>query len=292
MDAIERYPGRAEAASSAAPHSPPARPHGVPDCVSFAPAFTPASRTVILAGSVIAGAFGGAALHEAGPASSAALLPGLLAVTAFVGGLLSTWSPCGYSSISLLRPTGQGAAAVLRWMPTFLVHGAGYALGALVLGLLLGGLGGLLGFAGASTLTLSLLAAVGLIYGVHQLDFLRVPYPQRQAQVPHDARQRFGKTTIGGLYGLALGLNYMTYVQTPLLYLVTLAALFSGSVAEALAIFAIFNLGRFLPMAVNMLPLPDHAIQAWLARNQERAAMLDGAILVSLGAALAVWLVL
>ena len=43
-----------------------------------------------------------------------------------------------------------------------------------------------------------------------------------------------------------------------------------------------------LPVAVNVLPVPDHAIQGWLARNQERAAMADGAILVALGAALAV----
>lgn len=290
MDAIERFPGLGDE-HRAVPHAMNAGAvHGVPDCVSFAPAFTPVSRGVILAASAIVGAFGGAALHEAGPASPA--LAWVLGSVAFVGGLLSTWSPCGYSSISLLRPTGQGAGAVLRWMPTFLVHGAGYALGAVVLAVLLGGLGGLLGFGGASAFTVGVLAAVGLVYGVHQLDFLRVPYPQRKAQVPHDARQRFGKTTIGGLYGLALGLNYMTYVQTPLLYAVTLVALFSGNVAEALAIFAIFNLGRFLPMAVNMLPVPDHVIQAWLARNQERAAMLDGAILVSLGAALAVWLML
>ena len=259
---------------------------GVPDCIVFADAFSPGLRRLILVTSAVVGVIGGLAM--ASSADPGAALWRVLAVAAFAGGLLSTWSPCGYSSISLLRQTGQGAAALLRWMPTFVAHGAGYALGALLLGGLLGLVGGVIGFAGLSTTALVVLALVGLVYGAHQLDFLRVPYPQRQAQVPHDARQRFRKSTIGGLYGLALGLNYLTYVQTPLLYLVTLLALFTGHPLEAIAIFAVFNLGRFLPIAVNMLPIPDHAIQAWLARNQERAAMLDGALLVALGAAFAV----
>ncbi len=259
---------------------------GVADCIAFADTFSPAVRRVILSASLGAGVVAGLMLTRTADPTAALWL--VLIAAAFAGGALSTWSPCGYSSISLLRQTGKGARAALRWMPTFAAHGAGYALGALLLGGLLGLVGAVLGFSGFTTTVLLVLALVGLIYGAHQLDFLRVPYPQRQAQVPHDARQRFSKPAIGGLYGLALGLNYLTYVQTPLLYLVTLVALFTGNVVEAIAIFAVFNLGRFLPIAVNLLPLPDHAIQAWLARNQERAAMLDGALLVALGAAFAV----
>ena len=58
------------------------------------------------------------------PAGSHALwwVVGLASV---LGGLLSTWSPCGYSSISLLRPTGPERGAVWRWLPTFAAHGAG-----------------------------------------------------------------------------------------------------------------------------------------------------------------------
>ena len=91
-----------------------------------------------------------------------------------------------------------------------------------------------------------------------------------------------------GFYGLALGLDYLTYVQTPLLYLATAAAVLTGNLPEAIAIIAIFNLGRYLPMVVNLLPVTDYATQGWLGRNQERAALVDGAILVALGAAFAV----
>lgn len=260
---------------------------GVPDATLFPDSFTRPRRTAILAASAVVGVGGGVAL--AGAADPSGAVWTLLGASAVVGGLLSTWSPCGYSSISLLRPNGRTTLrSVARWLPTFAMHGMGYALGALILGTALGAAGALLGFTGLGTFALAVLALVGLAYGAHQLDFLRVPYPQRRAQVPHDARQRFPKWVIGGLYGLSLGLDYLTYVQTPLLYLVTLAAAFTGNIPEAVALIALFNLGRFLPVAVNVLPVPDHAIQGWLARNQERAAMADGAILVALGAALAV----
>jgi len=259
---------------------------GVPDCQIFAEGFSRPARLAILACSALAGVVGGVALS--GAADMTAAIWGTLGVTAVAGGVLSTWSPCGYSSISLLRPIGKGARAVRDWLPTFAMHGAGYALGALILGTTLGAIGAVLGFAGFGTVALVMLAMVGLVYGAHQLDFLRVPYPQRRAQVPHDARVRFSKPVVGGLYGLALGLDYMTYVQTPLLYLITLAAVATGNIPEAILLIALFNLGRYLPVAVSALPVNDYQIQAWLSRNQERAAMADGAILVALGAALAV----
>ena len=258
----------------------------VPDCVVFAEGFSRSARLAVLAASAAAGLAAGAALS--GAADRAGVIWALLGVSAVAGGVLSTWSPCGYSSISLLRPVGRGARAVAGFLPTFAAHGAGYALGALILGTLLGAIGAIAGFAGFGPAGLVALALVGLIYGAHQLDFLRVPYPQRRAQVPHDARARFSKPVVGGLYGLALGLDYMTYVQTPLLYLITLAAVLTGTIPEAIALIALFNLGRFAPMAVNVLPVTDYAIQHWLSRNQERAALADGAILIALGAALGV----
>lgn len=279
MGAIERFGGAIAD-----------EPVGVADCISFATRFSRPARLTLLVLAALTGVVVGSVL--AARADGISGLWALLALGAVLGGLLSTWSPCGYSSISLLRPGGSGGGALVRYLPTLAMHGLGYALGALILGAATAAIGRVSGFEGHfaaySTAALAILALTGLVYGIHQLDFLRVPYPQRQAQVPHDARQRFRKSTIGGLYGLALGLNYLTYVQTPVLYLVTLAAVFTGNAAAAIALFALFNLGRFLPMLVNLLPLPDHAIQAWLARNQERAAMFDGALLIALGAALAV----
>lgn len=262
--------------------------NAVPDCTYFPEAYSTGKRAFVLLFSGLAGAMGGLAILGADAPLTA--LWAVIGIAVFAGGLLSTWSPCGYSSISLLRPDAGRSGAKLAWLPTFVMHGLGYAAGAVILGSLLGAIGGIFGFAGlTSGLTLGALALVGLAYGAHQLDLLRVPYPQRRAQVPHDARQRFPKWVIGGLYGLSLGLDYLTYVQTPLLYLVTLAAVFTGNITHAIALIAIFNLGRYLPVAVNLTSWKDHQIQSWLARNQERAALVDGAILTALGAAIAVF---
>jgi hypothetical protein len=168
-----------------------------------------------------------------------------------------------------------------------IAHAVGYALGAVVLGGALGAVGGFLQLDRFIPHLLPVLALFLGAYGAHQLGFLRVPYPQRRCQVPHDARQRFPKWVIGLLYGFSLGLNYCTYVQTPLLYATTAVALFSGSPLFAIGLFLVFNAGRFAPVALNALPVSDVRITAWLARHQENAALVDGMLLVGLGALLA-----
>jgi len=264
---------------------------GIPDSTSFAAQASRGTRylmlAVALAGGVVIEA---TARHHA---MTDTLMPVLLGMLFFAGGLLSTWSPCGYSCLSLLRPVGDRyrARAVLGYLPTLGVHAAGYALGALVLGGLLGAVGVWLLPAVPRQALLWLLGAMGLAYGLHQLGFLRVPYPQRRAQVPHDARYRFPMWVIGLLYGFALGMDYLTYVQTPILYIATGSALLSGNLMWALAAIGIFNLGRFLPMLVNLLPVSDRAVQRWLARHQEHAVLLDGGLLIMAGAA-ALFLVL
>lgn len=254
--------------------------NSVPDCVFFPDQASRSTRWLVTLGATALGLLMGFTL------SPTDVLP-LLLVAAFCGGVLSTWSPCGYSSISLLRPSGRGGLAVLRFLPVFAVHGAGYALGAVVLGAVLGLAGLTIGFGGTATQgALFTLSLMGLAYGLHQLDFIRMPYPQRRAQVPHDARQRFPKWVVSALYGFSLGLDYLTYVQTPLLYLITAAAVFSGALPEAILLIAVFNLGRYLPVAATLLPVSDAATQKWLSRYQETAAVADGAILIAAGVCL------
>ncbi len=257
----------------------------VEDVTTFAEPWSGVSRFALMTFALVAGAAGGLYFAAGVPLQTAMLW--LLVPAAFAGGLLSTWSPCGYSSVCLLRPSGEYSLRSMgAWLPTLFAHGIGYALGALILGGALGLAGMAFGLGSYLAFTLPVFAALLVLYGAHQFGFVKVPYPQRRCQVPHDARQRFPKWVIGLLYGFSLGLNYLTYVQTPLLYAVTGAALFSGSVSFAIGIFLVFNLGRFLPLVLNAFPMTDRAITGWLARRQEQAAMLDGAILVALGAAI------
>ncbi len=253
----------------------------VPDLLPGATALGTLAKTTVTLGAAIAGCAIGAIV----PAEETALW--MLAGVAFLGGLLSTWSPCGYSSLATLRPWGRWSpAAVMAWLPTLAAHGLGYLLG----GLLLGGLLALGAVAvrvpeGASWPGL-LLGGLACAYALDQIGLVRLPYPQRKAQVPHDVRFRWPMWRIGLLYGFALGLNFVTYVRTPILYLVVAAALLSGSAASALLLVLALNLGRFLPLFVNAFPLTDRAVQRWLAEREQLSVLAGAAALALVGTAL------
>lgn len=265
-------------------HQQPQLNASVPDAIDFSKPSSTKARLATMIIALMLGIGGGGLLSTQGAGAGA--LQWMFITLALIGGFLSTWSPCGYSSLSLLRPAGKySLSSVIRWTPTFISHALGYALGALMLG----GMLGLISWAFFSALPFSYMvigmATLSLGYGAHQLGFLKMPYPQRRAQVPHDARFRFRSSTIGLLYGYALGMNYLTYVQTPILYIVTGVALLSGNVTTAIAVIALFNIGRCLPVAVNFLPISNQTVQAWLARWQESAVEIDGFLLLSIGSA-------
>jgi hypothetical protein len=273
--------GDACPASPAARHVPVHSSNRIDDRVEFPDRQSLAMRLGLATLGVGGGAMMGVMAPEiSGPSGATLGLAGL----AFIGGLLSTWSPCGYSSLSLLRPQGAySARSTLAWLPTLAMHALGYAAGGLILGGLLGALALVVPTSG--TVGLVLLGLMALGYGLHQLGLFRMPYPQRRAQVPHDARARFRLPVVSLLYGFSLGLNFLTYVRTPILYIVVAGALLGGSVTNALILFGALNLGRFLPLVVNAFPVQDWTVQRWLASTETRAVAFDGLILTITGAA-------
>lgn len=219
----------------------------------------------------------------------------LLCVLAFAGGLLSTWSPCGYSSLSLLRvDSPHDLRAVVRWIPTMVAHALGYVVGSLLLAFVLAGIAWLLpiqGFTlsqGPAPWALIALGSACLLYGLHQLKIIRMPYPQLRAQVSHGARIDLPTWGSGLLYGGHLGLNFATYVRSPILYILVLACLLSGSLQVILALVLSLNLGRFLPLLMNLLPIPDWSVQSWMAQHDRLAVFTDAAALVFSGSLLLV----
>lgn len=254
----------------------------VADAVPQSAAYSVSRRILIIGGAAAAGV--GTAMLA--PVTEGGLIP-LFCVLAFLGGLLSTWSPCGYSSLSLLRiDPPHNSSAVARWLPTMTMHALGYATGGAILVLLFTPIHWLLPINGFSSLSVAGLAIVALLYGLHQLKIVVMPYPQLRLQVSHGARMDLPKWITGFVYGCHLGLNFATYVRTPILYLLALACVLSGNVLATAAIIVGLNVGRFLPLLVNLLPLPDSAVQRWLASNGRAAVAIDGSILVFVGAVL------
>jgi hypothetical protein len=224
-----------------------------------------------------------------GSAVESLTLP-LLCLIAFAGGLLSTWSPCGYSSLSLLRPTEPyGLSSLVQWIPTLSVHALGYFAGGVVLAVGLAAAAWLLPGSGLFGATLAALGVLSLAYGLHQLGFVRMPYPQRPCQVSHGARLHLPMWRTGLLYGWQLGLNFVTYVRTPILYVVVAAAVLSGSVATVVLLILSLNIGRFLPMLVNALPLHDWTVQRWMAVHEQTAVRVDASVLLFGGTLLLFW---
>lgn len=254
----------------------------IPDSMTIADSFAPASHysagfSYLALGLAATGGVGASALFPLGADSVIVLLCGL----AFAGGLLSTWSPCGYSSLSLLRiDPPQDLPSVMRWMPTMSTHALGYISGGLLLAFALAGISWLLPVPGFTPLALAGLAVAALLYGLHQLNIIRMPYPQLRLQVSHGARMDLPKWATGFLYGSHLGLNFATYVRTPILYVVVLACVLSGSLLTSIVVVLSLNLGRFLPLFVNLLPVPDWSIQRWMAEHDRVAVAADGSILV------------
>lgn len=208
----------------------------------------------------------------------------LLCALAFSGGVLSTWSPCGYSSLSTLRiDPPQNFWAIMRWVPTMLMHAIGYVAGGLLLTAALISMGWLSPFHSFTPWVVTAIAIVAFLYGLHQLRIIKMPYPQLRLQVSHGARMKLPKWATSFLYGGHLGLNFATYIRSPILYIVVLAAVLSGSAWAAIALVFSLNLGRFLPLLVNLLPVPDWTVQRWMAEHDSAATVVDGSILVFVG---------
>lgn len=254
----------------------------VPDVLPDTSAPGTSAKTTVVLGAALVGCAIGAIV----PAERTALWTALAGV-AFAGGLLSTWSPCGYSSLATLRPWGPWSfATVVAWLPTVAAHALGYLLGGLLLGGLLA-LGAIvLGVPEGASWPYFVLGGLACAYALDQIGLVRLPYPQRKAQVPHDVRLRWPMWRIGLLYGFALGLNFVTYVRTPILYLLVVAALLSGSPTAALGLVLALNLGRFLPLLVNAFPLTDRAVQEWLAKREQRSVLAGAGVLACIGTAL------
>src|SRR5699024_5214353 len=124
------------------------------------------ARLFLAALSLAAGTYGAIALLAQGSPPNVVLIASLLT---FAGGLLSTSSPCGYSSLSLLRPQGHyGVQSVARWSLTLFTHALGYALGVAVLGGGLGLLAWLLPFDGLGGWPLALVGLAAVGYGLQR----------------------------------------------------------------------------------------------------------------------------
>lgn len=174
------------------------------------------------------------------------LLVVLAAVVAIAAAIRSTWSPCGQSMLSTITPLGeQGRGNRFGVTATWFVLGA--TLGGLTLGLGAALLAAIVGLFGVSTA--AALAAGGVLAFVAagadaHLFGLTVPYHRRQ--VNEYWLDDYRAWVYAGGFGWQIGVGFATYIMTSAIVLLVALAALTGEPLVALALGALFGLGRGL----------------------------------------------
>jgi hypothetical protein len=178
-----------------------------------------------------------------------------LAFAALLAGLTGTWSPCGFSMIETLGPTGHegGRSTTVAACVTF-------ALGALVGGVItfgsLSALGELVHGAD-DRLAYSIAAAIALTAAVAELRATPI-VPQIRRQLPEHWRRLMPMPLAGALYGILLGLGFTTFVLTLGVWALAGIALAVGDPMVGLVLGLAFGAGRALPIAMTA-PVADRS---------------------------------
>lgn len=175
-----------------------------------------------------------------------------LMAAAFVAGLTGAWSPCGFSMVETVGPTGHD-----RGRPTTLIACVMFAIGALVGGVATFGGLALLGSAlhTGGGLMLAAAAVVAVMAALGELRAVRI-VPQIRRQVPEPWRRLMPLPLAAGLYGVLLGLGFTTFVLTLANWALATISLAVGDPATGALIGLAFGAGRALPVVV-IAPLAD-----------------------------------
>jgi hypothetical protein len=153
--------------------------------------------------------------------------------------MVGTIVSIGYGEIS------NKAAGAIAW------HLVGLLLGGATLGLLVAALGHLIGFLVDIDTRKPAFAAAGLVslvYATRELGFTSVPYPQLRRQVPRWWSLVFKPGAYSFLYGVLLGLGFVTHVWVASLFPVVTFAALDASAAAATVLGVVFGVARGLPL--------------------------------------------
>jgi hypothetical protein len=188
--------------------------------------------------------------------------------------------------VETITPVVHGGRA--RWLGALGLHVAGSTLAAGAFGAALGAIGGLLGApwgaAGAWAI-----AAVALGYALAELPGVSLPVPQLRRQVPDWWRTFFGPSTTALLYGVGLGIGFLTFLAHGTLVVVAAAAVASGRPAWSAIAVGAFGLARggaaLAAVAVRTADDAPGLVDRLAARSDRSRRVGNGLALVAVAAA-------
>jgi hypothetical protein len=137
-----------------------------------------------------------------------------------------------------------------RYWETIGLHTLAATAAAGLLGLVLGLCGEVLG-APWGTLGPALVAGAAILYAAREALGVGVPIPDRRRQVPDWWRTFFSPRVAASLYGLGLGVGFLTYLTYGTFVAVAVAAFASGEPLLGALFCAPFGLSRALAVTVS-----------------------------------------
>ena len=166
-------------------------------------------------------------------------------VVALVGGIRSTWSPCGVSMLSTITPLAERGRGHRWWASaTWYLAGnvaGGATLGA-VLALLAAGVHALAPGATATTTTVVIAAGLTLLAAAAEAGVVALPIHHRQVNERWLDAYRPWVYATG--FGWQIGTGVATYIKTSAVYVLIALAALSGNPLVALGVGVLFGLVR------------------------------------------------
>lgn len=170
-----------------------------------------------------------------------------LVAAAVVIGITGTWSPCGFSMIETIGPTGHtgGRRTTYAACATFF---PGAVIGGLVT---FGGLAVLGGLLFGADERLAYLVAAAIAVGAAALEARGTRIvPQIRRQLPEHWRRVMPMPVAALLYGCLLGLGFTTFVLTFGVWALAAISFAVGDPATGAAVGVAFGVGRAVPIVV------------------------------------------
>jgi hypothetical protein len=223
---------------------------------------------------------------------SAAAISAVAIVVALVGGVRSTWSPCGISMLSTITPLAEKGRGH-RWGATATWYLVGSVAGGATLGAVLGLLAtGVHGLAPTVTTTIVIATALTLLAAAAETGSI-VPLPIHHRQVNERWLDAYRPWVYATGFGWQIGTGVATYIKTSAVYVLIALAALTGNPRLALAVGILFGLVRGLAVYASRGITSTSALASFHRRFMEldRPARATVVVVELAAAAVLGWLV-
>jgi hypothetical protein len=160
--------------------------------------------------------------------------------------------------VQTITPAGHGGRRI-GYRVAVTLHTLGAGTSAAAVGVALGALGGALG-APWDRSSWIVVATIAALYALREAVGLPIPLPNLRRQVPEWWRTFFSPSTAALLYGVELGVGFLTYLSFGTFVAVGAAAVASGDPLLGAVVCAPFGIARGLSVAVAGRPDEHRAI--------------------------------